>query len=163
MRRGPSPGLRAAIGFLRVFELFAGLWYLAGIVAIGVRCMIAASVIRPVSEGIREFGLTWLMVFGLGLVFTIRSGARAMAEDLELSQLTGARRSRSLLREWAWGCLQFFVGTSAGVFAVQGVMACWLLTSSTFNDARATIGAGSGILAVAGWWGLYWIRKRSVR
>lgn len=160
-----SPGLRAAIGFLRVFWFFALLGYWAGILMLAGSCvsLVADTLFsyrQDGRDGWLQIGRLLIIVLAVTLGYVMRRGSWLFAEiigDQHGSYHTKVGlRFQSLLR--STGCCSSSL-TAASLTSVGG-LAHWFIVESGTNDGLEVLRYGSLTGAVICWVLSLWCWRR---
>ncbi len=158
-----SPGLRAAIGFLRVFAVFAWLWYLVALLVLSQCCLFGAMARGGTAEGLKGFGGMLLVLAVVAAAYAIRGGAWVLAEDLDDRHGGSAGRSRARYRGWGWSVACFTAGLSGGVHGIAAGLGLWLMAGGAENSARLSFTIACVVTSMASWAVFPWLRKRQRR
>lgn len=160
MLRASSPGLRAAIGFLRIFALLALICWLGGITFSVGWCLAVVDLRNEPLAGLLHVGELLLAVLVLTGIYALRTGSLMMVAIFEDRHLGLLAEGGDRVAKWTWGLASFAVGVSSAMLTLQGVVAVWLMAEGEPHDVLLAVTVMSALLAFVGWGFLPWVWRR---
>ena len=165
MRIEHSPGLRAAIGFLRVFGFVSLLWYFGAVLLIPHLCVPWFTSSPSAHVGLTHVAYLSGFILMAVLAYAFRTGCRLFAEMLGYPEFGRSEEGEKKRKAWVWSVVCCAFGLGAASYSVLLAIAGWFWVEAGRSPGLQGILIVTPVLSMGCWAGLVWAwpRQRRVR